>query len=89
MRARITAKLTPSLSIRISRTRNTYPAGNERDCTMLVSSRFCDRIVRQPARVHVLALYKRRSSSNSLLFLETVIEKLLFPIQRIQTETAR
>jgi hypothetical protein len=32
------------------------------------------------------ALYKRRSADNSLLFLEKVIEKFPFPIQRIQPD---
>jgi hypothetical protein len=37
-------------------------------------------------RIRVLALYKRRSAVNSLLFLEKVIEEFPFPIQRIQTD---
>jgi transposase InsO family protein len=37
----------------------------------------------------VLALYPRRSASNTLLFLERVIEELPFPIQRIQTDRGR
>jgi transposase InsO family protein len=37
----------------------------------------------------VLALYKRRSAANSLLFLEKVVEEFPFPIQRIQTDRGR
>ena len=40
-------------------------------------------------RIRVLALYKRRSAANSLLFLEKVIEEFPFPIQRIQTDRGR
>ena len=40
-------------------------------------------------RIRVLALYKRRSAANSLLFLEKVIEDFPFPIQRIQTDRGR
>ena len=40
-------------------------------------------------RIRVLALYKRRSAGNSLLFLEKVIEEFPFPIQRIQTDRGR
>jgi transposase InsO family protein len=40
-------------------------------------------------RIRVLALYKRRSPVNSLLFLEKVIEEFPFPIQRIQTDRGR
>ena len=40
-------------------------------------------------RIRVLALYKRRSASNSLLFLEKVVEEFPFPIQRIQTDRGR
>ncbi len=40
-------------------------------------------------RIRVLALYKRRSTGNSLLFLEKVIEEFPFPIQRIQTDRGR
>ncbi len=40
-------------------------------------------------RIRVLAVYKRRSAANSLLFLEKVIEEFPFPIQRIQTDRGR
>jgi transposase InsO family protein len=40
-------------------------------------------------RVRVLAVYKRRTAANSLLFLERVIEEMPFPIQRIQTDRGR
>ncbi|HSU31503.1 MAG TPA: IS481 family transposase [Bryobacteraceae bacterium] len=40
-------------------------------------------------RIRVLALYKRRSAANSLLFLEKVVEEFPFPIQRIQTDRGR
>src|SRR3954453_14911379 len=40
-------------------------------------------------RIRVLAVYKRRSAANWLLFLEKVIEEFPFPIQRIQTDRAR
>jgi transposase InsO family protein len=38
------------------------------------------------SRFRVLGLYKRRTSSNTLDFLERVIEEMPFPIQRIQTD---
>jgi transposase InsO family protein len=40
-------------------------------------------------RVRVLAIYSRRTTSNSLLFLEKLIEEMPFPIQRIQTDRGR
>jgi transposase InsO family protein len=40
-------------------------------------------------RIRVLALYSRRSGSNTLLFLERVLEELPFPVQRIQTDRGR
>jgi transposase InsO family protein len=40
-------------------------------------------------RIRVLALFSRRTASNTLLFLEMVIEELPFPIQRIQTDRGR
>ena len=40
-------------------------------------------------RIRVLALYPRRTASNTLLFLEKVMEELPFPIQRIQTDRGR
>lgn len=40
-------------------------------------------------RIRVLALYRRRTAANSLLFLEKVIEEMPFPIQRIQTDRGR
>jgi putative transposase len=40
-------------------------------------------------RVRVLAVYKRRTAANSLLFLERVIEEIALPIQRIQTDRGR
>jgi hypothetical protein len=40
-------------------------------------------------RIRVLAVYKRRSAANWLLFLEKVIEEFPFPIQRIQTDRGR
>jgi transposase InsO family protein len=40
-------------------------------------------------RIRVLAMYKRRSAANSLLFLEKAIEEFSFPIQRIQTDRGR
>ncbi len=40
-------------------------------------------------RIRCLALYKRRTAANSLLFLEQIIEEMPFPIQRIQTDRGR
>jgi transposase InsO family protein len=40
-------------------------------------------------RIRCLALYKRRTAANSLLFLEQVIEEMPFQIQRIQTDRGR
>ena len=40
-------------------------------------------------RIRVLALFSRRTASNSLQFLELVIEEFPFPIQRIQTDRGR
>jgi transposase InsO family protein len=40
-------------------------------------------------RIRVLALFKRRTAANSLLFLELAIEEFPFPIQRIQTDRGR
>jgi transposase InsO family protein len=37
-------------------------------------------------RYKVLALYKRRTAENTLDFLDQVIERMPFPIQRIQTD---
>jgi hypothetical protein len=37
----------------------------------------------------VLAIYLPRTITNTLLFLEKVIEEMLFPIQRIQTDRGR
>jgi hypothetical protein len=33
-----------------------------------------------------LALYKRRTATNTLDFLEQVMERMPFPVQRIQTD---
>ena len=40
-------------------------------------------------RIRVLALYPRRSASNTLTFLEKVFEELPFPVQCIQTDRGR
>lgn len=40
-------------------------------------------------RIKALALYSRRTATNTLLFLEHVLEELPFPIQRIQTDRGR
>jgi len=40
-------------------------------------------------RIRVLALSSRRTATNTLAFLEKVIEELPFPIQRIQTDRGR
>lgn len=40
-------------------------------------------------RIRVLALYPRKTATNSLLFLEKVLEEMSFPIQRIQTDRGR
>ena len=37
-------------------------------------------------RYKVLSLYKRRTAENTLLFLDEVIDRMAFPIQRIQTD---
>jgi transposase InsO family protein len=37
-------------------------------------------------RYKVLSLYKRRTAENTLLFLDEVIDRMPFPIQRIQTD---
>lgn len=37
-------------------------------------------------RYRVLGLYKRRTASNTLLFIDRVMEEMPFPIQRIQTD---
>lgn len=38
------------------------------------------------SRYRVLAVYKRRTAANTLLFLERLTEEMPFPIQRIQTD---
>lgn len=38
------------------------------------------------SRYRVLALYKRRTAANTLIFLERVVEEMPFPIQRVQTD---
>ena len=38
------------------------------------------------SRYRVLAVFKRRSASNTLIFIDQVIEEMPFPIQRIQTD---
>jgi transposase InsO family protein len=40
-------------------------------------------------RVRVLAVYPRRTSANSLMFLERVLEEMPFPVQAIQTDRGR
>ncbi len=37
-------------------------------------------------RYKILALYKRRTATNTLDFIEQVMERMSFPIQRIQTD---
>jgi putative transposase len=37
----------------------------------------------------VLGLYKKRTASNTLLFLERLIEQMPFSIQRIQTDRGK
>jgi len=41
------------------------------------------------SRYRVLGLYPRRTGTNTVLFLERVIEEMPFPIQRIQTDRGR
>ncbi len=38
------------------------------------------------SRYRVLAVFKRRSAANTLIFLDQVVEEMPFPIQRIQTD---
>ena len=38
------------------------------------------------SRYRVLAVFNRRTATNTLLFLERVIEEMPFPIQRVQTD---
>ena len=38
------------------------------------------------SRYRVLAVFKRRTASNTLLFVDQVVEEIPFPIQRIQTD---
>ncbi len=38
------------------------------------------------SRYRVLAVFNRRSATNTLLFLDQVLEEMPFPIQRIQTD---
>ena len=40
-------------------------------------------------RIRVMAVYPRRSATNSLLFLERMIEEMPFPVQAIQTDRGR
>ena len=37
-------------------------------------------------RYKVLSLYKRRTAENTLIFLDEVMDRMPFPIQRIQTD---
>lgn len=40
-------------------------------------------------RYRVLALFKRRTAANTMLFIEQVLEEMPFPVQRIQTDRGR
>jgi transposase InsO family protein len=41
------------------------------------------------SRYKVLGIYSRQTASNTLLFLERVVEEMPFPVQRIQTDRGR
>jgi hypothetical protein len=59
------------------------------DTCKIAPGLYQDTAIDDCTRIRVLALYKRRSAANSLLFLEKVIEEFPFPIQRIQTDRGR
>jgi transposase InsO family protein len=59
------------------------------DTCKIASSLYQYTAIDDCTRIRVLAVYKRRSAANPLLFLKKVIEEFPFPIQRIQTDRGR
>lgn len=56
------------------------------DVCKIASSLYQHTAIDDCTRYKVLALYKRRTAENMLDFLDQVIDRMPFPIQRIQTD---
>lgn len=61
----------------------------QRDTCKLSSNLYQDTSLDDYTRYHVLRIYKRRTTENTLNFIDCVIEEIPFPIQRIKTDRGR